>query len=137
MALGNGAPDLSSSVAAVRSGNYELALGAQIGSGTFVGCVVGGAVLLANQQALKAKGAFLRDVGAYALTVLVVTALFAAGTMHYAGAVVLLVMYFMYVLIVLVADVWHRRPDRWRSKYVFFEIVVAFLYTMCDCFEPA
>lgn len=119
LALGNGAPDLSSAVAAVRSGNYQLALGAQIGSGTFVGCVVGGAVLLVNQQALKAKGAFLRDVSAYALTVIVTTALFAAGTMYYASAVVLLVMYILYVIIVFVADMWHRRPARWRStKYV-------------------
>ena len=31
LALGNGAPDISSSIAAISSGNYELALGALLG----------------------------------------------------------------------------------------------------------
>ena len=32
LALGNGAPDISSSIAAISSGNYELALGALLGT---------------------------------------------------------------------------------------------------------
>lgn len=31
LALGNGAPDISASIAAISSGNYELALGALLG----------------------------------------------------------------------------------------------------------
>ena len=34
LALGNGAPDISSSIAAISSGNYELALGALLGTST-------------------------------------------------------------------------------------------------------
>ncbi len=37
LALGNGAPDLSSSIAAVRAGNYRLALGALIGETRVIG----------------------------------------------------------------------------------------------------
>lgn len=31
LALGNGAPDISSSIAAIRAGNFEMALGALLG----------------------------------------------------------------------------------------------------------
>lgn len=34
LALGNGAPDISSSIAAVRAGQYKLALGSLLGIGT-------------------------------------------------------------------------------------------------------
>ena len=35
LALGNGAPDISASIAAISSGNYELALGALLGGPQF------------------------------------------------------------------------------------------------------
>lgn len=61
LALGNGAPDLSSCVAAVRAGNTRLALGALTGAGMFVGCVVAGRIVTAN-DGVRARAAQLRDI---------------------------------------------------------------------------
>ena len=40
LALGNGAPDISSSIAAVRAGQYKLALGSLLGIGLTVTTLV-------------------------------------------------------------------------------------------------
>lgn len=61
LALGNGAPDLSSSIAAVRSGNYLMALGALTGSTMFVGCVVAGKIIT-EHGGVKSRAAQIRDV---------------------------------------------------------------------------
>jgi solute carrier family 24 (sodium/potassium/calcium exchanger), member 6 len=61
LALGNGAPDLSSSIAAVRSGNYPLALGALTGGSMFVGCVVAGRIVTLS-GGVRSRGAQIRDV---------------------------------------------------------------------------
>ena len=69
LALGNGAPDIGAAVAAARGGALELAAGALLGSGLFVGCVVAGAVVRAA-GGVPARGALLRDVCGYGLAVL-------------------------------------------------------------------
>ena len=61
LALGNGAPDLSSSIAAVRAGHYHLALGALTGGSMFVGCVVAGRIIVTS-DGVKCRGAQIRDV---------------------------------------------------------------------------
>jgi sodium/potassium/calcium exchanger 6 len=146
LALGNGAPDISSSIAAISSGNYEMALGALLGGslatthpqtpsifacwlgmlpvhsclpdpcrlvdvsitggGLFVGATVAGIIMLVNGGA-KARGALLRDVSAYCISVLVITGLLWSGRMTYARAAVLLALYLGFVFIVLGADLWH------------------------------
>ena len=45
LALGNGAPDLSSSIEAIQHGHYDLALGGLFGSVMFIGCVVAGRII--------------------------------------------------------------------------------------------
>ena len=71
LALGNGAPDLSSSVAAVRSGKFYLALGSAIGSVMFVGCVVAGRLISIN-SGVKSRGAQIRDIVALLLAVIAI-----------------------------------------------------------------
>ena len=73
LALGNGAPDLSSSVAAVRSGHPHIALGSLIGSVMFVGCVVAGRLISLHEDGVKSRGAQIRDVLALLGAVLSVT----------------------------------------------------------------
>ncbi|KAK9829860.1 hypothetical protein WJX72_008316 [[Myrmecia] bisecta] len=107
LALGNGAPDLSASIAAVKAGHYHLALGGLLGGGMFVGCVVAGLIVLANNGA-KARGALLRDVAAYMTSVVVVALMIHSGTMTTGKAVTLLGLYVLFVLVVLGADIWHR-----------------------------
>lgn len=72
LALGNGAPDLSSSIAAVRSGNSPLALGALTGGSMFVGCVVAGRIVTLN-GGVRSRGAQIRDVMTQFLAVATVT----------------------------------------------------------------
>ena len=69
LALGNGAPDVSSTIHAVSSSpeGYQLALGALTGAGMFVGTCVAGCVMVVADGA-KAQGALLRDVTAYLLS---------------------------------------------------------------------
>jgi Ca2+/Na+ antiporter len=62
LALGNGAPDLSSSIAAVKSGHPHIALGSLIGSVMFVGCVVAGRLISLHENGVKSRGAQIRDV---------------------------------------------------------------------------
>ena len=114
LALGNGAPDLSSSVAAVRSGNYPLALGALTGSIMFVGCVVAGRIITIN-GGVRSRGAQIRDVLAQLIAVVVVAGLIASGKMTYASVAVLLILYSIYVLIVAVADFTNRAGVQWSK----------------------
>ncbi len=72
LALGNGAPDLSSSIAAVRSGNYPLALGALTGGSMFVGCVVAGRIVTLS-GGVRSRGAQIRDVLTQFIAVATVT----------------------------------------------------------------
>ena len=112
LALGNGAPDVSSTIHAVAGSpdGYRLALGALTGAGMFVGTCVAGAVMVVADGA-KAKGALLRDVSAYLITAAVVGYVVGVRQRVTAGTVALLLGgYGAFVAIVLAADLWHRRP---------------------------
>lgn len=103
LALGNGAPDIGASVAAVRSGAVDLAHGALLGGGLFVGCGVAGCVMRASGGA-PARGALVRDVAAYGIAVATVAAILSSGAAGPGAAVLLLTLYALYVATVAVAD---------------------------------
>ena len=108
LALASGAPDVSSTFAAVRGGDYELALGALSGAAMFVTCVVGGSVILVGNGA-KCRGALCRDITMLVSTSCLVLYVFVRGTMHKSQSVLFVILYFAFALIVLIADVYHRR----------------------------
>lgn len=112
LALGNGAPDVSSTMHAVSSSRqgYRLALGSLTGAGMFVGTVVAGAVMVYGKGA-KAKGALLRDVSAYLCACSVIVGVMTGiGHVGYTEVSIFLTCYGAFVGIVLAADLWHRRP---------------------------
>lgn len=112
LALGNGAPDVSSTMHAVSSSRqgYRLALGSLTGAGMFVGTVVAGAVMVYGKGA-KAKGALLRDVSAYLCACSVIVGVMTGiGHVGYTEVTIFLTCYAAFVGIVLAADLWHRRP---------------------------
>eukprot|EP00884_Botryococcus_braunii_P009487 jgi/Botrbrau1/1853/Bobra.146_1s0044.1 len=118
LALGNGAPDISASIAAVKMGAYPLALAGLFGGGMFVGCAVSGVVILLGNGA-TARGALLRDVTAYLLSLLTVVGIFMSAHFTRQAAIGLLCMYIGFVVIVLAADTYHilsTRPGRRREK---------------------
>lgn len=103
LALGNGAPDIAAAAAAVRAGSVDLAHGALLGAGLFVGCIVAGAVLRAVGGA-PARGALARDVGGYGVAALAVALLLRAGATGPGAGAALFGLYAVYVLAVAGAD---------------------------------
>ncbi|PSC70482.1 sodium calcium exchanger [Micractinium conductrix] len=112
LALGNGAPDLSASIEAVKSGDYQLAMGALTGAGMFVGAVVAGRIVTLN-GGVRARPAQIRDIATQFLTVAVVTGIVASGSFTYASVATLLSIYGAYVVVVAVADFTKRAGVEW------------------------
>ncbi|KAL7439660.1 hypothetical protein ACHAXM_007544 [Skeletonema potamos] len=129
LALGNGSPDLGSTVNAILLWNEKevdnfaatvdaadkmtthgwiMSLGSLIGGGMFVGTIVCG--LLVNQcSGIQCRAAFLRDVSMYALSVGYVWYVLESKSVTQVDAFGLLGIYVVYVGIVFCADVFHRR----------------------------
>lgn len=114
LALGNGASDLSSSIAAVRTGETRLALGALTGAGMFVGFVVGGRIVTIS-GGVKARGAQIRDILFQSLAVAAVFVMILGGSVGYGGVGFLLSLYAAYVLIVAIADFTKKAGVEWHE----------------------
>lgn len=78
VALGNGAPDLSANISAIRNGEVLLSAGALTGAAMFVQCIVA-AELISMGNGVKCAGATLRDVGVYCISIFSVLLAFAVG----------------------------------------------------------
>eukprot|EP00890_Picochlorum_soloecismus_P005714 jgi/Picsp_1/6143/NSC_03497-R1_cation calcium exchanger 4 len=117
LALGNGAPDLSSSIAAVKSGHPHIALGSLIGSVMFVGCVVAGRLISLHKNGVKSRGAQIRDILALLGAVVAVTWILLLGKMTYGCIVLLIGLYGTYVLVVAIADFSKRAGVEWMGIF--------------------
>ena len=113
LALGNGAPDLSSSIEAISHGHYDLALGSLVGSVMFIGCVVAGRIISLRgrfEGDVRCNAAQVRDVLALGVAVGCVGGIaFLKREMTVGGVSLLLTLYAVYVILVLVADVTRRK----------------------------
>jgi solute carrier family 24 (sodium/potassium/calcium exchanger), member 6 len=117
LALGNGAADVSAVVAAMASdpvAGYQFAASALTGGAMFISTVISSTVILVA-GGIPCRGALVRDVTALALTAVLVHVQFKSSgsntttTLHVAHTVgTFLTMYFLFVGLVLVADVYHR-----------------------------
>lgn len=119
LALGNGSPDLGSTVNAILLWNdasannnpsegWTMSLGSLAGGGMFVGTIVCG-LLIQSCSGIPCRWAFLRDVSMYLLSVCVVWHTFESGSVTKKDALRFLWMYFSYVMIVFAADMYHRK----------------------------
>ena len=79
----------------------------------FVGAAVAGLVIMAA-NGVKARGALLRDVSCYLIAVGTVGLVLASGSVTWATAVALLLMYLLFVAVVLAADIHHIWHSRFR-----------------------
>jgi Ca2+/Na+ antiporter len=138
VALGNGAPDLSSNASAIRSGEYLLAAGAITGGAMFVQCVVGAQVVsIASEQqrqqqqrgrrgagrgtagggeaagGVRCAGAMLRDAGVFSVAVLSLALALHSGSVGKGYVAWSVALYAVYVAWVFAGDEWHAagRPD--------------------------
>lgn len=118
LALGNGAPDVISSLSAAgsSSGGMFLAVGSLVGGGMFVSGVVSAVVMLSSPKPIHVLGInFLRDICFYivALSVLVVASI--VGELSVYFAVTFLVIYVCFVIIVVIMD---KIEERNKAKRI-------------------
>ncbi|CAB9508090.1 Mitochondrial sodium/calcium exchanger protein [Seminavis robusta] len=110
LALGNGAADVSATINAVTSdmkNGYQMSLGALTGAAMFVGGVVSAVVILVA-GGVPCRGALVRDVLMLFLTMIVIWVHFATGEIGPEAISLFLSLYGIFVLVVLVADAYHR-----------------------------
>ncbi len=143
LALGNGSPDLGSTVnsillwneaaatsnmraaASALEGGYNeelhqeegwtMSLGSLAGGGMFVGTVVCG-LLIRSCDGIACRLSFLRDVSMYALSVCVVWRTLESGTVSGGDVGLFFGMYLAYITIILASDLYHRRVTLRRLR---------------------
>lgn len=133
LALGNGSPDLGSTVNAIllwdenssisigddninrsknniknSGGSWTMSLGSLAGGGMFVGTIVCG-LLIQKCNGIPCRIAFLRDVSMYAISVYIVWHTFESGSVTRGNVQLFLGIYLGYIVIILLSDVYHRR----------------------------
>jgi solute carrier family 24 (sodium/potassium/calcium exchanger), member 6 len=110
LALGNGAADVSATVASILNDpidGYKMSLGALTGAAMMISGVISAAVILAA-QGVPCRGALVRDVAALVITVATVWTELATGSIGPASVTLFLSLYAIFVVLVLVADIYHR-----------------------------
>ena len=128
LALGNGSPDLGSTINAILLWNkkeaeiyatstatdkvatqaWMMSVGDLIGGGMFVGTIVCG-LLVQQCSGIQCRVAFLRDVFMYAFSVSIVWHVQESKSVTQANALGLLGIYTIYVGIVFFADIFHKK----------------------------
>ncbi|KAI5069893.1 hypothetical protein GOP47_0014236 [Adiantum capillus-veneris] len=104
LALGNGAPDVFASIAAVWGGNPRIGLGAIVSAGLFVTAFVVGFVALAASPFPLKPTTFLRDVCFYILAVTLMFLVYLSGEVYAWQAMGLVSLYFFFVAVVFSMD---------------------------------
>ena len=143
LALGNGSPDLGSTVnlillwnkatalhneklanKALEGGYNEelhqkegwmMSLGLLAGDGMFVGTIVCG-LLVQSCNGIACRFSFLRDVAMYALSVCVVWRTLESGNVGRDDVVLFFGMYLAYISVILISDLYHRRVTLRRLR---------------------
>lgn len=111
LALGNGAADVSATISAISAdpvNGYKLSLGALTGAAMVIGSVVSALVVI-TAGGVPCRGALVRDVTALGVAVLIVWNQFASdGKIGPDTISLFLSLYCVFVVVVLLADIYHR-----------------------------
>lgn len=108
LSLGNGAPDLFSSIVSFMGENTdEVGLNSILGGAFFVSTVVVGiiSICVCPSQVSIDKSSFVRDVLFLLLSLLCLLVIIIFGTINLLGAISFLSLYFVYVFLVSVSEV--------------------------------
>eukprot|EP00804_Cyclotella_cryptica_P003030 CCRYP_006035-RA/>CCRYP_006035-RA protein AED:0.08 eAED:0.10 QI:0/0.8/0.66/1/0.8/0.66/6/287/819 len=119
LALGNGAADVSATINAIASdpeNGYRMSLGALTGAAMFITTCIVGAVVVVN-GGVRCRGAAVRDVLALGITLCVVGGSLAGGQVDRRTEKTFVSIYILFVLIVLIADIYHRAIMLPRLKH--------------------
>lgn len=111
LALGNGAPDISAVVNAIKTNAREgipLSLGELTGGGMFVQSVVVGRIIMLGSSCenggITCGKELMRDISMYAIAAAYVFWMFENGRMHYRHVIAMLLLYFGYVTVVVITE---------------------------------
>lgn len=118
LALGNGAADVSATMNAITSdptNGYQMSLGALTGSSMFIGTVVAGAVVV-TADGVPCRGALIRDIIMYLITIGTIFSFLWSGSIGAAAISTFVWLYITFVLVVLAADIYHRKVTLPRAK---------------------
>jgi len=111
LALGNGAPDVFATFAAMQSNNFNIALGSLIGGGVFITTAIIGAVSLVSEAKLS-KFPVLRDIGFFLVAIVIILFICNDGVISMWESVGFLAYYILYVGFTIVAHfIAKRRPQ--------------------------
>lgn len=104
LALGNGAPDIFASLAAIGGDNSRIGFGAILSAGTFVSAFVVGSVALAAAPFSLQPMPFIRDVSFYLGAVCLLFIIYLKGEIVFWQAVGMVSFYVVFVIVVLCTD---------------------------------
>ncbi|CAN1232779.1 Cation/calcium exchanger 5 [Linum perenne] len=116
LALGNGAPDVFASLAAVRSGQYRTGFGAILSAGTFVSAFVVGFVAIYAAPFSVDPGSFVRDVGFYLVAAMSLFYVYLSGEITFWQAAGFVGFYVFFVGIVFWMDLGMKSGKGRRGK---------------------
>ncbi|KAL0478469.1 hypothetical protein AKO1_008218 [Acrasis kona] len=105
LALGNGAPDISTILIGVFTHKLDFALGDPIGGGLFDSMFVLGVICFAVPDARVSQLPFVRDVIFYLVSVCYIFYIFLDGHVTIYEGVICIVLYIIYVLIVVIGRI--------------------------------
>ena len=115
LAAGNGAPDVAATFAAMSSGSGSLATGELIGAAHFMVGAVAGSVAIIHPFQVP-KGAFIREVGCFAIAVTFTLVFISDGRLHLWECILLVSYYICYAIFVVVWDLVAKRRERSRRR---------------------
>ena len=123
LALGNGAPDISAVVNAIRKNPQEgipLSLGELTGGGMFVQSVVVGRIVMLGSTSkvggIPCGKELIRDISMYGLAAGFILWMIWRGRIHYRHVITMLFLYFGYVMIVVFSEFRRdKNPDHMVS----------------------
>ncbi|KAJ7523735.1 hypothetical protein O6H91_18G060800 [Diphasiastrum complanatum] len=114
LALGNGAPDVFGSMAAILGGNPRIGMGAILSAGTFVSAFVVGVVAMVAAPFSVKPVYFVRDVVFYTVAVALLFSLYISGIVHFWQALGLVFFYLLFVLVVIFMDLIRHLWQRYK-----------------------
>lgn len=116
LALGNGSPDIFSTIASIQQNEIGQALGSLLGGGMFVSTVVVGSVVLASRSIVPTvtRRPFLRDVGFYLISIITIFFISWDGKIHLWQSVLLIGFYATYVIVIVVGRLIYQKRKKAR-----------------------